>query len=99
MNIKKSKEGNKMTVALEGRLDTITAPELEAELAGDLSGLEGLAFDLQALDYISSAGLRALLTIHKDMDKQGEVVIRNANKDVMEIFEATGFMDILKIEK
>ena len=99
MNIKKTREGNTMTIALEGRLDTTTAPVLEEELKKEISGVEELYFDFQALDYISSAGLRVLLFAQKTMNKQGKMVIKNANEDVMEIFEVTGFLDILSIEE
>lgn len=99
MNIKKTREGNTMTIALEGRLDTTTAPVLEEELKKEISGVEELYFDFQALDYISSAGLRVLLSAQKTMNKQGKMVIKNANEDVMEIFEVTGFVDILSIEE
>lgn len=99
MNIKKTREGNTMTIALEGRLDTTTAPVLEEELKKEISGVEELCFDFQALDYISSAGLRVLLSAQKTMNKQGKMVIKNANEDVMEIFEVTGFVDILSIEE
>ena len=88
-----------MTIALEGRLDTTTAPVLEEELKKEISGVEELYFDFQALDYISSAGLRVLLSAQKTMNKQGKMVIKNANEDVMEIFEVTGFVDILSIEE
>ena len=99
MNIKKTREGNTMTIALEGRLDTTTAPVLEEELKKEISGVEELYFDFQALDYISSAELRVLLSAQKTMNKQGKMVIKNANEDVMEIFEVTGFVDILSIEE
>lgn len=99
MNIKKTREGNTMTIALEGRLDTTTAPVLEEELKKEISGVEELYFDFQALDYISSAGLRVLLSAQKTMNNQGKMVIKNANEDVMEIFEVTGFVDILSIEE
>ena len=98
MNILKTREGGKLTVALEGRLDTTTAPQLETELRAALDGVSDLTFDLAALDYISSAGLRVLLSAQKVMNKQGEMLVRNASADLMEIFEVTGFVDILNIE-
>lgn len=98
MTITKHQDGSKLTIELEGRLDTTTAPQLESELKTSLSGVEDLAFDMKALDYISSAGLRVLLAAQKTMNKQGEMVIRGANEDIKEIFEVTGFSDILTIE-
>ena len=98
MNILKTREGGKLTVALEGRLDTTTAPQLETELRDALDGVSDLTFDLAALDYISSAGLRVLLSAQKAMNKRGEMLVRNASADLMEIFEVTGFVDILNIE-
>ena len=87
-----------MTLAVEGRLDTITAPQLEAELKRSVGDTERLIFDLSSLEYISSAGLRVLLSAQKVMNRQGEMVVRNANEMVMEVFEITGFVDILNIE-
>ncbi len=98
MTINKTKDGSKLTVALEGRLDTTTAPQLEGELRTAVDGIEELVIDLQSLDYISSAGLRVLLSAQKVMNKQGRMTIRNANADIMDIFEVTGFVDILTIE-
>ena len=98
LNINKTIENNKATFALEGRVDTTTAPELEKELKASLDGITELVFDFQKLDYISSAGLRVLLSSQKVMNKQGTMVIRNVNDIVMEILEVTGFSDILTIE-
>ncbi len=98
MTIKQNKDGSKLTVALEGRLDTTTAPQLEGELHTALDGVTELIFDLAKLEYISSAGLRVLLSAHKVMSKQGSMVIRNADSSLMDIFEVTGFSDILTIE-
>ncbi len=98
MNITKTKEESKLTVALEGRLDTTTAPQLEGELRAAVDGVTELEFDLAKLEYISSAGLRVLLAAQKVMNRQGSMVIRNANSDLMDIFEVTGFTDILNIE-
>lgn len=96
MEIIKNLNENTMNIALEGRLDTTTAPQLEAEL--NLDGISELAFDFEKLDYISSAGLRVLLAAQKTMNKQGSMKIANVNADIMEVFEITGFSDILTIE-
>lgn len=95
MNIQKTLSGAALTVALEGRLDTTTAPKLEEELRG---GITRLVFDVEKLEYISSAGLRVLLAMQKLMNQQGEMVLQNVNEAVMEVFEVTGFSDILRIE-
>ena len=99
MTISKKREGEKLTVILEGRLDTTTAPQLEKELRSDMNGVTEMKFDFQKLAYISSAGLRVLLSAQKVMNKQGTMVIYNANEEIMEIFEVTGFIDILNIEE
>ncbi|MBO6137294.1 MAG: STAS domain-containing protein [Lachnospiraceae bacterium] len=98
MTITKKQDGDKLTIALEGRLDTTTAPQLEAELKTAVDGITELEFDLKDLAYISSAGLRVLLSAQKVMNKQGSMVIHNANEDIMDIFDVTGFVDILTIE-
>ena len=98
MTINQTKNGNALVLALEGRLDTMTAPQLEAALKEALPGVEALTFDLEKLDYISSAGLRVLLSAQKQMNKQGEMKVINAGETIMEIFEVTGFSDILTIE-
>ena len=98
MNIIKNQEGEKLTVALEGRLDTTTSPQLEADLRASVNGITELVFDLDALDYISSAGLRVLLAAQKVMNRQGEMKITNVKPEIMEIFDVTGFVDILNIE-
>ena len=98
MVINKTKEDSTLTVALEGRLDTTTAPQLEGELRTEVEGVSKLIFDLASLEYISSAGLRVLLTAQKVMNKQGEMIIRNVNSELMDIFEVTGFVDIFTIE-
>lgn len=97
MTINKNREGSKLTVALEGRLDTTTAPQLEGEIRMSLDGITELEFDFQNLAYISSAGLRVMLSAQKVMNKQGNMSIRNVNEDIMEVFEVTGFVDILNI--
>ena len=96
--INKTTEQGKVLFELTGRLDTTTAPQLEQELKASLDGVKELTLDLKELDYISSAGLRVLLTAQKTMNKQGEMTVRNANETVMEIFDVTGFSDILTIE-
>lgn len=98
MNITKTKSENSLIVALDGRLDTMTAPELEKALADEIDGVTELTFDLSALAYLSSAGLRVLLSAQKKMNKQGSMKIINVNETIMEIFEVTGFSDILSIE-
>lgn len=98
MNILKTQDGTALTVAIEGRLDTVTAPQLEGELRSAVNGISELIFDLGALDYVSSAGLRVLLSAQKVMNKQGTMIVRNAKPEIMEIFEVTGFTDILNIE-
>ena len=98
MTIEKITEGNKLTIELAGRLDTTTAPKLETELKQNISGVEELVLDLAALEYLSSAGLRVLLSAQKVMNRQGSMVVRNANEIIMEIFEVTGFVDVLTIE-
>ena len=87
-----------MTLALNGRLDTNTAPELETELKASLNGIETLVIDMEELAYLSSAGLRVILAAQKQMNKQGRMIIRKVNDMVMEVFEVTGFTDILTIE-
>ena len=98
MTINKIANGSELTVALEGRLDTTTAPQLDDELKSALNGVTKLDFDLAKLEYISSAGLRVLFSAQKVMNKQGEMVVKNANEEIKEIFEVTGFVDILTIE-
>ena len=97
MNIEKNINGKKLTVALTGRLDTTTAPELETELKQSLSGIEELVLDFAGLEYLSSAGLRILLSAQKMMNRQGSMVVKNVNETIMEIFEVTGFVDVLTI--
>ena len=98
MTITKKQNGNALEIALEGRLDTMTAPELEAELKGSLDAAESLALDFSKLDYISSAGLRVLLSAHKAMSGKGGMKVKNVNEVVREVFDVTGFADILTIE-
>lgn len=98
LSIGKKQEGTALSITLKGRLDTTTAPQLEEGLRAVLDGVEDLVFDMSALEYISSAGLRVLLSAQKTMNRQGSMVIRNVNEEVMEVFEVTGFSDILTIE-
>ena len=98
LNINKTIEDNKAIIALEGRLDTITSPELDGVINEIKDGLEELVFDFQNLEYISSAGLRVLLSAQKTMNKQGSMKVTNVNETIAEIFEVTGFEDILTIE-
>jgi len=98
LNINKTRDVGKLCVALEGRLDTTTAPELEASLKEDLDTVTELIIDLAKLEYISSAGLRVLLAAQKTMIKQGSMVVTHPNDVISEIFEVTGFSTILTIE-
>lgn len=98
MTITKIKNDNFLTLKLEGRLDTTTAPQLESELSENLNGVTELTIDFAELSYISSAGLRVLLATQKRMNKQGSMKLINVNEIVMEVFEITGFVDILTIE-
>lgn len=98
MTINKTRNGNALTITLEGRLDTVTAPELEQDLKQSLKGIENLTFDFSKVEYISSAGLRVLLFAQKVMHGQGRMKITHANEIVMEVFEVTGFADVLTIE-
>ena len=97
MTISKDRNGSELTIALEGRLDTTTAPELAEEIKS-LDGVEKLKFDIEKLEYISSAGLRVLLSAQKVMNKQGSMAIKNSSDSIKEIFEVTGFVDILTVE-
>ena len=98
MTINKTNNGSSLTVAIEGRLDTTTAPQLEAELKDSLDGITELIMDLTGMEYISSAGLRVLLSAQKIMNRQGEMKVTGVCETVMEVFEVTGFSDILNIE-
>ena len=98
MTITKKQNGSALEIALEGRLDTMTSPELEAELKNSLGGAETLVMDFSKLEYISSAGLRVLLSAHKIMSGKGGMKVTQVNEIVQEVFEVTGFADILNIE-
>ena len=98
MTIEKTISESTLNIALNGRLDTNTAPQLEAELKASLSGVEHLILDFEQLSYLSSAGLRVLLAAQKQMNRQGDMVVRHVNETIAEIFDVTGFCDILTIE-
>ena len=98
LNITKHADGSTLTVKVEGRVDSNTAVELDRALNGALDGISKLILDFERLEYISTAGLRALLIAQKTMNQQGTIVIRNVSAAVKEIFEVTGFTDMLTIE-
>ena len=98
MTIDKKKEGNRLVLAVSGRLDTMTAPELENVIKENLDGVEELVLDFENLEYISSAGLRVVLGTRKAMGDNGKFSVRNLCSDVREIFDITGFSDIITIE-
>lgn len=99
MKIDKIVNGTEIQMALGGRLDTMTAPQLEEEINSCIGGATKLDLDIAELDYVSSAGLRVLLSAQKIMNKQGNMTIKNVKPDIMEIFDVTGFVDILNIEE
>ena len=98
LNIEKKTDGSSLNIALEGRLDTMTSPQLEETLKDSLDGVTSLIMDFEKLEYISSAGLRVLLSAQKIMNKQGEMKLIHVNEVINEIFEVTGLSDILTIE-
>ena len=98
MTIDKKANGTELVMVISGRMDTTTAPQLEAELKSSLAGVDKLVLDFEKLEYVSSAGLRVILAAQKTMNKQGEMVIKNVSEVIMEVFEITGFVDILTIE-
>ena len=98
MQISTEKENSKLTVTVSGRIDTVTAPELEKYVLDHMEGITEMALDLADVEYVSSAGLRALLKIHKDMSKQGQLKLLNINTAVKEIFGMVGFLRIFTIE-
>lgn len=98
LEVRKKNEGKILEVLLKGRLDTATSPQLEGEIKDDLGEIEKLVIDFFELEYISSAGLRVILSTQKKMNVQGKMVIKNVNEEIMEVFEMTGFSDILTIE-
>ena len=99
MEIKKELNGESLTIALSGRLDAVTAPQLEKELGSSLDGIKNLAFDFAQLEYIASAGLRVLLVAQKRMNKQGKMSIKNVSEEVKEVLDMTGFINFLQIEE
>ena len=99
MTINKLENGARQTIAVEGRLDTTTSPALENEIKSSLEGVTELIFDFEKLEYISSSGLRVLLAAQKEMNKRGSMKVIHPNEIVLEIFDVTGFADILNIEK
>ena len=98
MTIKETKNGNELIISPEGRLDTTTAPELEEKVKGSIDGVTDLVFDLAGLEYISSAGLRVLLSTQKTMNKKGTMKVTHVGEMIMEVFDVTGFSEILNIE-
>lgn len=98
MTIENVKKGNELTLTMVGRLDTTTAPQLERETEKSLKEIKALILDMEGLEYLSSAGLRVILLLQKKMNQQGTMVVRNVNEAIMEVFEITGFVDILNIQ-
>lgn len=98
LKIDKHLDGSKLTIVLTGRLDTMSSPELEKEIKSSIEGITDLVLDLAGLDYLSSSGLRVILSAQKVMNKQGEMTIIHVNDMIMDIFEITGFSDILTIQ-
>ena len=98
LQIQNQKEGSRLTLALSGRLDTVTAPQLEETLQKEIAEVKELVFDFEGLEYMSSAGLRILLSAQKIMNRQGSMTLKNVSPELMEILEITGFADILTIE-
>ena len=98
LNIEKTRDGDKMVITVEGKIDTTSAPEFEKAVKGEIEEIRELTIDLGKLEYISSAGLRVLLASQKIMNKQGNMVVKNPNDVIMDIFEMTGFADLLNIE-
>jgi anti-sigma B factor antagonist len=98
MTIEKHRQGAELTVMLEGRLDTVSAPDLDAVVKNELLGVDTFILDLKKLQYTSSAGLRVILIAQKTMNKQGKLILKNVSEAVMEVFEMTGLSDLLTIE-
>jgi anti-sigma B factor antagonist len=98
MNITKQREGNQLNVALEGKLDTASAPQFETFIKEELSGVDLLVLDLAKLKYTSSAGLRTIVLAQKTMNKQGKMILKNVGEDIMDVFDMTGLLDLLTIE-
>lgn len=98
MTVVRILEKDELNVKIMGRLETVTAPRLERELKNSLEGVKTLIFDFSELEYLSSAGMRVLLSMQKIMNRQGEMIIRGVGEDVMKVFNATGSIDLLTIE-
>ena len=98
MEIRTARNNSELTVELEGRLDTLTSPDLEERLDEELDGIEKIVFDLENLEYISSAGLRVLIRVYHMMEDKGDMLIRNVTPDVMDVFEITGIIDVFDFE-
>lgn len=98
MEIVKNTNGNELEIAVSGRLDTTTAPKFEAEIKASIAGVTNLVINMTDLAYVSSAGLRVLLSAQKKMNQQGSMVVKGVNEVIMEIFEVTGFSDFLTIQ-
>ena len=98
MEIKKELNGAELKIAIVGKLNTVTAPQLESEIKSSLGGITSFILDFAECDYLSSAGLRVILTAQQIMNKQGKMIVKNVNETIYEIFDVTGFVDILTIE-
>ena len=98
MEISKNSNGSTLTISLSGRLDTVSAPKLEEELKASLGDVTDIIFDLSRLEYMSSAGLRIFLSTQKIMNEKGKMTVKNVNSTIMDVFEITGFTEILSIE-
>ncbi|MBO6260690.1 MAG: STAS domain-containing protein [Lachnospiraceae bacterium] len=98
MTVNKELNGSELVISVSGRIDTTTAPTLEGEIKDSLDGVQNLVLDIAEVEYVSSAGLRVFLSTHKTMSKQGSMVVKNVSESVREIFEVTGFADILTLE-
>ena len=98
MTTERTITGKTLVIKVSGRLDTTTAPQLEEELNENLGSKELLILDFKELEYLSSAGLRVILAAQKIMNKQGKMIVKNINETISDIFEVTGFMDILTVE-
>lgn len=99
LDITKEQDGGNLTMNLAGRLDTTTAPQLESQMKSSLNNVTNLVMNFEKLEYVSSAGLRVILSAQKVMNRQGEMVIKGVSDEIMDIFEVTGFIDILNIEE
>ena len=98
MKINKDLKDGNLLISISGEINSLSAPELEEVIKNDLNGVKSLVFDFKEVEYLSSAGLRVLLVAQKVMTKQGKMSLRHVNKSVMEVFEITGFSNILEIE-